>query len=446
MSETKTIGRNFTTPQLIRFVMSPVLTQFALSLLQTLDDGLFLSRYAGQNALAAFSIAFPVFMIIGALGELFCGISIVCSTKMGAGRSEEANRDFTTVVLTALATGLCLSVILKLNEDAIIRGLGATDILFPYIKDFMNIAGWYMPLMLVTNLFSRFYVPAGKPQFSMLTLLMSSLCNFFFDWLFIARLQWGMRGAAYANLIGHLVLTVFGIMFYSSRIAEIGFSRPHRNNISILGECFRFGFPQFFTSVAIAVNSFIANQILLNIGGEECISANTIVNNIQFMFCSGLFGLSGSVTPLVSYAYGEKNKKKIKRIIKQIITLTTGLTAIIIVIYLLGKNTMLSLYLKSDASENVRSMALYGLTVAPLAFLFFGYNVLTIDTFLALNDNKTSTLLTLLENFVFANLTIILLPMWFGIKGVWFAFAGGELLTFIFTVFFINKNREKYTV
>ena len=233
MSETKTIGRNFTTPQLIRFVMSPVLTQFALSLLSTLDDGLFLSRYAGQNALAAFSIAFPIFLIIGALGELFCGISIVCSTKMGAGNSEEANRDFTTVVLTALITGLCLSVILKLNEDVIIRALGATDILFPYIKDFMSIAGWYLPLMLITNLFSRFYVPAGKPQFNMLTLLMSSFCNFFFDWLFIARLQWGMRGAAFANLIGHLTLTIFGLLFYSSRIAEIGFSRPHRNNISI---------------------------------------------------------------------------------------------------------------------------------------------------------------------------------------------------------------------
>ena len=198
--------------------------------------------------------------------------------------------------------------------------------------------------------------------------------------------------------------------------------------------------------MAIAVNSFIANQILLSIGGEECISANTIVNNIQFMFTSGLFGLSGSVTPLLSYAYGEKNKKKIKKIIKQIIILTTGLTAIIIVIYLLGKNTMLSLYLKSDASENVRSMARYGLSVAPLAFLFFGFNVLTIDSFLALNDNKTSTILTMLENFIFANLTIIVLPMLFGIKGVWFAFAGGEMLTFIFTLFFINRNREKYTM
>ena len=44
MSETKTIGKEYTTLELIRFVSSPVLTQFALSLLQTLDDGLFLSR------------------------------------------------------------------------------------------------------------------------------------------------------------------------------------------------------------------------------------------------------------------------------------------------------------------------------------------------------------------------------------------------------------------
>ena len=100
MSETKTIGKDYTTWELIRFVSSPVLTQFALSLLQTLDDGLFLSRYVGRNALAAFSIVFPIFMVINALSELFCGVNVYCATKMGAGKNEEANRSFTIMVIS----------------------------------------------------------------------------------------------------------------------------------------------------------------------------------------------------------------------------------------------------------------------------------------------------------------------------------------------------------
>ena len=444
MSETKTIGKDYTTWELIRFVSSPVLTQFALSLLQTLDDGLFLSRYVGRNALAAFSIVFPIFMVINALSELFCGVNVYCATKMGAGKNEEANRSFTIMVISAVVTGLFITAVLKLGENYFIRALGATDLLFPYIKKFLSVAGWYLPLIIVEGLFSRFYVTAGKPQFAMVTMLITAFSNFFFDWLFIARLQLGMVGAAYANLVGHVALIIFGLVFYSGKTCEVGFTRPQGKVLPLMKRCFKLGFPQFFTCLAIAVNGFIGNQVLLKYGGEEGVSAYTIVSNIQFMFTSSLFGLSGAVCPLISYAFGEQNKQKIRRIIIQVLKLTAGLTVIIILTYLLAKDLILGIYLKSDATENVRAMADYGLMVAPLAFVFFGFNVLTIDTFVALNNSRTSTILTALENFIFSNMTIIVLPMLFGLKGVWFAFAASEALTFGFTIMFILQNKNRY--
>ena len=160
----------------------------------------------------------------------------------------------------------------------------------------------------------------------------------------------------------------------------------------------------------------------------------------------GVWGLTGAVSPIVSYAYGEKNKEKISRIIKQIIILTTGLIVIIILFYFLGKNPLLRIYLKSDASENVRHMADHGLTIAPLGFFFFGYNVLAIDTFLALHEKKTSTALSILENLVFANITMIGLPYFLGVTGVWFAFPVSEILTFGVSFYFFLKYREKYIV
>ena len=78
MNQTNTIGKDYTTRELIRFVAPPVLAQFSMSLLSTLDDGLFLSRFVGTNALAAFSIAMPVFMLFMAISELFNGASVLC--------------------------------------------------------------------------------------------------------------------------------------------------------------------------------------------------------------------------------------------------------------------------------------------------------------------------------------------------------------------------------
>ncbi len=445
MNQTKTIGKDYTTRELIRFAAPPILAQFSMSLLSTLDDGLFLSRFVGTNALAAFSIAMPIFMFFMAISELFNGASVLCSTKMGEGKGEEANKNFTSIVILAALFGCIVMVLGLIFMDPFIRFLGGTDILFPYVKQFMSVSVWYIPLILVNHIFARFYVPAGNSRMSLYTTLTSAFLNFFFDWVFIVNMGLGMIGGSLANLIANIVVFIIGMLFFIRKSSEIHFAKPDSNMFSTLWQSVKFGFPPFLTNVAVAVNSFIANHVLLYVGGEESVSAYTIINNIQFMFMSGLWGLTGAVTPIVSYAYGEQNRAKINKILRQIITITTGLIVIIILLYFFGKTPLLMLYLKSDASEAVRQMADHGLTIAPMGFLFFGYNVLAIDTFLALHEKKTSTILSILENVVCANLTMLTLPYLFGIPGVWFAFPVGEILTFAGTLFFVLRNRNKYS-
>ena len=443
MDQTNTIGKNFTTRELIRFTAPPVLAQFSMSLLSTLDDGLFLSRFVGTTALAAFSIAMPVFMLFMALSELFNGAAVLCSTKMGEKKIEEARGVFTSILILAAAFGCVISLVSRIFLDRIIVFLGGTEILFPYVKAFLSIGVWYIPLILVNHIFSRFYVPAGNSRMSLYITLTNAFLNFFFDWVFIVRMRIGMVGSAYANLIANVVVFIIGICFYSRKSSEIHFAKPAGNMFAALWQSVKFGFPPFLTNVAIAVNSFIANQVLLYVSGEDSVSAYTIINNIQFMFMSGVWGFTGAVSPIISYAYGEKNKDKISRIIRQVIIITTGLIGIIVLFYFIGKNPLLKLYLKSDAGESVRDMASHGLTIAPMGFLFFGYNVLAIDTFLALHEKRTSTTLSVLENVIFANLTMLTLPYFFGVPGVWFAFPVGEILTFGGTLFFALRYKKQ---
>ena len=439
-----TIGKIYTTPELIRFVAPPVLAQFSMSLLSTLDDGLFLSRYVGTTALAAFSIAMPVFMLFMAATELFNGVSVICSTKMGEGKGEEANSHFTSIVIMAAILGCIFTVLGNIFLDPLIVFLGGTEILFPYVKQFLGIAVWYIPLILVNHIFTRFYVPAGNSRMSLYTTLVSAFLNFFFDWLFIVRMGIGMPGSALANLIANIVVFIIGVIFFTRKDSEIHFAKPDKDLVSILWQSFKFGFPPFLTNVAVALNSFIANHVLLHVGGEESISAYTIINNIQFMFMSGVWGLTGAVSPIISFAYGEKNREKIKTIIRQVIMVTGGLIGIIVILYLLGKNPLLKIYLKSGTGESVRQMASKGLLIAPLGFPFFGYNVLAIDSFLAMHQKKTSTILSVLENVVCANLTMLTLPWIFGVTGVWFAFPVGEILTFVGTLYFVLRSRALY--
>lgn len=443
-TQTNTIGKEFTFAELMKFVAPPVVTRLFVSLLSTLDDSLFVSRYCGQNALAAFSIALPWFMFVEALGMMVSSISIICSIKMGEKKNEEAKSDFTTMVLVALGIGAILTLILSLFLDKILLFLGETELLMPYAKTYMNVSRFYVPLILTSYIFSSFYVIAGKPRWAMYSQLINILCQFFFDYLFIVRLDTGIVGAAYANLIGSIFVNILAFIFFSNKEREIHFTKPHKDIWGLLKKVMVYGRMQFFTSMAISLSSYINNQVQLGIGGEEVVAAFTIVSNVTFMFMNSFFGLIGSTSPIASYAYGERNAKKLSRICKQTVVLVTILMCIIILIIVSGKNLIINLYLTESSSEKVRQMASLGLSIYPMALLFFGYNVLVEDFSNALGLHKTSLFLSTMENVVFQNSAAILLPYIFGLNGVWYVFLVTEVLTFFITVVIVYINKDVY--
>jgi len=443
-TQVKTIGKDYSLAGLARFVSLPVITQFALSMFQTLDDSLFLSRYVGTDALAAFSLCNPLFMILDAVACMLCGVSVLCATQMGEGRTEQAKRSFTSISLVLFLFGCSFALVRILFLEPILRALGVTDNLIPYAIDYLSISNWYLPIITVNYLFSRFYVTAGKPKYSMVTTLMNAFCNFFFDWLFIAKMGMGIRGAAFANLIGTASCVLFGLWFYSSKQAEVGFSGLVSEWKTLLFRVFQFGFPELMTSLSLALSSYVANRVLLSIGGELVISARTIVNSIQFMFMSGFFGLIDSSVPLVSYAYGERNREKMVRVMKQILTLTTGLFAFIFAVYALFGKSIVSLYMSPESAPELASAILDGLALAPLGFLFFGYNIGIRAMFSAVNNSKVAAILSVPETLIFPNLTMLTLPYIMGVDGVWWCFPMNQILTFVITIYFVFRCRDLY--
>ena len=201
---------------------------------------------------------------------------------------------------------------------------------------------------------------------------------------------------------------------------------------------------QFVTSLAVSIGSFISNQVLLDIGQEKVVAAHTIVSNATFIFMNSFFGLVGSLSPLVGYAYGEKNAKKLSRICRQSVMLVTILMSILFAIIFFGKNIVLDLYLTETSLPQIRTMALRGFYIYPLALLFFGYNVLVQDFANVLGRHKLSIFLSVMENFIFQNLTVPICPRLFGIDGIWISFPICEVLTFILTCVAVYKNADVY--
>lgn len=443
MEQTKTIGKDYNLKQLARFCLPGILNELVISLLYTIDDALFVSRYVGPNALAAFSILGPLFMVHNSPATLLSGVSILASRKMGEGKHEEARSDFTAIVLLLLGIGVILGALERIFMKPIVRLLGATDVLFPYACDFVKIGALYVPLTLVSSIFMRFFVPAGKPKMELLATIINISTNLFFDWYFVVYKGVGMVGTAYANLIATAVLVVIGILFFSGKNCEIRFGKPTRELWKLVKESSKYGISSFLSNTSVAVSSLVSNYALLYFGSEQYLAAFMIVNEITFVFMGCFFGLFGAVSPIVSYAVGEKNIEKLNRTFRQTLILTTALSVTLVLSYLLFGSSVADLFIAESARDS-KDIINYGMKIATFNFLLFGYNIGARNLFAAVGNHRISATITFLQEVVFSNLTMIVLPLLFGVKGVWFSFILTNVLTMFVTLTAVYLNRDNY--
>ena len=158
---------------------------------------------------------------------------------------------------------------------------------------------------------------------------------------------------------------------------------------------------------------------------------------------AGYFGLFSATGPLLSYAYGEKNVAKLQRLYKQIV-IATGLLVIVSIamFYILGDP--IAVLFTGKAAASIKDLIVYGLRISPFGFPFFGYNVAARMSFSALGNFRSSSFITIMQEIVFSNLTIIVLPLLFGIKGIWFAFVSANILTLFVTAIVVYLNCDNY--
>ena len=439
-----TIGQDFTIFSLIKYTLPPILAALFRSLLSTIDDTLFISRYCGEYALGAFSLFIPLLMFINSIVTMLGASAIKCSMLMGEGKNDDANKTFTSITIITLCFGLFFSLILGLFGKEIMIVLGATDILLPYIMDYIDVFFKFVPLFCLNGLLSRFYAVAGKPKLSVVSTVLSVICNFLFDWLFIVKMKYGISGAAYANLLSDLSCVTLAFFVFTNNKSEIHLTKPSKAFGSTFLEICKLGIPDSVSFLAYGISGVIANYMLLYFGSEDYVSAYAVTDNMFMLFANSFYGLFGSTSPIISYAYGEKNSTKLVKTFYQIAIILTGLTTAATAICILFRNQILGIYLADYENLNIVNLAHYGMKIVPWSFLIYGYNLMVQEYAIAVGNTKVSTKLTILENLVFINITTVVLPIIFGVKYIWFNFLSAELLTLCFSIIEIYKNRNNY--
>ena len=299
-----------------------------------------------------------------------------------------------------------------------------------------------LPLFIVQNVFLSFFIAAEKPQMGLAVTVAGGVTNIVLDYMFIAVLGWGIVGAALATAAGQfLAAAVSAVFFARSKTSRLRFTRPLAD-FRALGKTCVNGSSELMTEVAASVVSMLYNYQLMMIAGADGVAAYGVIMYVNFIFTAVFFGFAMGTGPVVSYHYGAKNQPELKGLFKKSMLLVGGTGAAMFAASQLLAAPLVGVFVGYDAE--LAAMTLHGFRIYAVAFLVCGFNIYGSAFFTALNNGKVSALISFMRTLVFETSTVMLLPIVWGIDGVWSAIIVAEACALVLTTAFLVGLRKPY--
>ena len=436
------LSDHFTYSRLIRFTIPSIIMMIFTSIYGVVD-GIFVSNFAGKTAFAAINLIYPPMMVMGAFGFMLgTGGSALVAKTMGEGDRERANKIFSMLVYVAIALGLILTALGVVFIKPISVFLGAEGQMIDDCVTYGNILLPAITFFLLQSLFQSFFITAERPQLGLAVTVAAGVTNMVLDALFIAGFGWGLRGAALATGLGIAVGAVIPLLYFSlSKESILKLGRPYFEGKALLKSCTN-GISEMMSEISMSVVTMLYNFQLMRIAGENGVAAYGSIMYINFIFISIFFGFSMGVEPVVSFHYGAENHDELKNLFRKCIRLMLVSGLAMTVLAELLAHTLAGIFVGYDVE--LMDMTEKGLRIYALAFVLSGINIYGSGFFTALNNGLISAVISFLRTLVFETLAVMLLPVIWGLDGVWLAIIVAEIAAVIITSVFFVKMRHRY--
>ncbi len=439
------LSDHFNYKRLIRFTLPSVAMMIFMSIYGVVD-GFFVSNYAGKTPFAAVNLIYPFLMILSTAGFMFgTGGSAIVAKSFGEGNSEKANKNFSLFVYTAATIGIVLAILgIIFVRPIAAHLLGASGDLLENAVLYARIILIALPFNVLQFLFQSFFVTAEKPTLGLITTVSSGVTNIILDAVLVVLLPQHLKlaGAAVATGMSQVIGGVLPLVYFSrknSSILRLGKTRFDRK--ALLKACTN-GSSEFMSNVSMNLVGMLYNVQLMKYAGENGIAAYGVMMYVSFIFASVFIGYSIGTAPIISYHYGAKNNTELKGLLKKSLILIAVLGASMILVGQLLAVPMARMFVGYD--EGLMSLTVSGFRIFALSFMFMGFAIFGSGFFTALNDGLTSAIISFLRTLVFQIAAVLLLPLIWGIDGVWLSIIVAEFMAVVFAALFMILKRKRY--
>lgn len=437
------LSGHFTYKRILLAVL-PCIIMMIFTSIYVIVDGLFISNYTGTTAFAAVNFIFPVITIVSAVGFMIgSGGNALVAKTLGEGNKELANKLFSMLIYVTFIGGTILSGIIFIFLKDIAILFGASGQMLYYCVIYGRILLVACPICMVQNAFQSFFMTAEKPMLGTIFTIVAGLVNIVFDALLVAIIPLGVIGAALATAFSQFIGGLGPLVYFFSKKnnSSLKLVKAKIDFKALLKTCTN-GSSELVTNISSAIVSVLYNMQLMKYIGEDGVASYGVIMYVTFVFLAVFFGYNIGISPIIGYNFGAKNADELKNIYKKSLLLITITSFSLTLIAEISSRLLAGIFVKYDVE--LLNLTDRAIKIYMLSFIVCGFNIFSSAFFTALNDGLVSAILSFARTLVFQLLSILILPIYFLVDGIWMAIIVAECLSFILTIIMFLTNKKKY--
>ena len=405
---------------LILRVSFPLIIAELVNLLYNMVDRIYIGHLTenGSVALTGLGLCFPVISLISAFAKLFGpnGGAPLCAMARGKGDYKEASLVMGNSFALSVFTGLALMAIVLIFNRPILYAFGASDITYPYARDYLMIYSLGTVPVLVTLSMNAFINSQGFAMIGMITVLIGAVINIILDPILIFVFSLGVKGAAIATICSQTISCIFAVSFLCGRTVQLRLNfRDMKLGAKRCGQIIALGTSGFTMGATNSVVQLVCNKCAFIWGGDLYVGVMTILNSVREVYNTVMNGIGSGASPVMSFNYGAKNGERTIKASNFTLVCTFTYSIIVWLIIIIFPHAMAMLFTQDEA--------MIGASVSALRIYFFGFFFMAFQTagqqtFVALGKAKQAIFFSLFRKVIIVVPLTIALPYLFGINGV----------------------------
>ena len=404
----------------------PAIISMLVSALYNIVDQIFIGQGVGMLGNAATNVAFPVTTIATALALLLgIGGASNYNLEMGAGREKKASSIAGTALSTLVITGAILAVAVLLFLRPLLSLFGATTDVMPYAVDYLGITAVGLPFYALSIGGNHIVRADRSPTYSMTCVLTGAIINTILDPLFIFGFGWGIKGAAWATVIGQVVSGILVVIYFGKfrkMYLELSMLKP---SSECLKAVISLGMASCINQIAMAIVQIVLNNILRYYGGLSvygsdipiaCVGVISKVNQVFMAIC---IGISQGCQPIWGFNYGAKKYDRVRLAYRYSVIACTAIATVFFLCFQLFPHQIVSIF--GTGSDLYFQFAERYLKIFMFMTFANGIQPMSSGFFTSIGKAKLGIVMSLTRQVLFLLPLIVVFSLIMGIDGVMYA-------------------------